>query len=176
VTFVNRAAEGMIAVAADQLPRVLTALPVGPMLLPVLRDIRAGRAHGRPIVVEEAVAPATGRSLRAVVTPLLMAEDDQELIVLQDLTELRRVEHARRSFLANISHDLRTPLASLQAMIETLQDGALDDRPALMEFCARMAAEGDGLNRLVAEFRELTRIESGQLTLHPTPTDLGVLL
>jgi len=68
VTFANRAAEGMVAVAADQLPRALTALPVGPTLLPVLRDIRAGRAHGVPIVVEEVIAPTTGRSLRAIVT------------------------------------------------------------------------------------------------------------
>jgi len=176
VTFANRAAEGMIAVAADQLPRALTALPVGPTLLPVLRDIRAGRAHGTPIVVEEAMAPTTGRSLRAVVTPLPTAEDDQALIVLQDLTELRRVEHARRRFLANISHDLRTPLASLQAMIETLQDGALDDREAARDFLARMDDEVQSLNRLVTDFLELSRIESGQLELHLAPTNLRALL
>jgi two-component system phosphate regulon sensor histidine kinase PhoR len=176
VTFANRAAQGMVAVAADQLPRALTALPVGPMILPVLRDIRAGRAYDTPIVVEEAMAPATGRSLRAVVTPLPTAEDDQALIVLQDLTELRRVEHARRTFLANISHDLRTPLASLQAMIETLQDGALDDREAAQDFLARMDDEVQSLNRLVSDFLELSRIESGQLELHLMPTDLRALL
>jgi two-component system phosphate regulon sensor histidine kinase PhoR len=176
VTFVNRAAEGMVAVAAEQLPRALIALPVGPPLLPVLRDIRLGRAHGTPLVLEEITAPATGRSLRAVVTPLPTAEDDQALIVLQDLTELRRVEHARRSFLANISHDLRTPLASLQAMIETLQDGALDDRDAALDFLARMDDEVQSLNRLVADFLDLSRIESGQLELHPAPTDLRTLL
>jgi two-component system phosphate regulon sensor histidine kinase PhoR len=176
VTFVNRAAEGMVAVAAEQLPRALTALPLGPTLPPVLRDIRAARAHGTPIVVEEVMAPATGRSLRAVVTPLPTAEDDQALIVLQDLTELRRVEHARHTFLANISHDLRTPLASLQAMIETLQDGALDDPEAARDFLARMDDEVQSLNRLVADFLELSRIESGQLELHLTPTNLSTLL
>jgi two-component system phosphate regulon sensor histidine kinase PhoR len=176
VTFANRAAEGMVAVTPDQLPCALSALPVGPTLLPMLRGIRAGRMHGAPIVVEEAMAPATGRSLRAILTPLPSAAEDQALIVLQDLTELRRVEHARRSFLANISHDLRTPLASLQAMIETLQDGALDDREAAQDFLARMDDEVQSLNRLVVDFLELSRIESGQLELHPLPTDLRALL
>jgi two-component system, OmpR family, phosphate regulon sensor histidine kinase PhoR len=176
VTFANRAAEGMVAVAADQLPRALAALPIGPALLPVLSDIRAGRAQGAPVVVEEVVAPTTGRSLRAVVTPLAAGDDGQALIVLQDLTELRRAERARRTYLANISHDLRTPLASLQAMIETLQGGALDDREAARDFLARMDAEVQSLNRLVTDFLELSRIESGQLDLHPAPTNLRALL
>ncbi|MBK9714787.1 MAG: hypothetical protein IPO81_26320 [Kouleothrix sp.] len=97
-------------------------------------------------------------------------------MVLQDLTELRRAEQSRRMFLANISHDLRTPLASLQAMIETLQDGALDDRVAAEDFLRRMDAEVQGLNRLVGEFLELTRIESGQLELALAPADLRALL
>jgi two-component system phosphate regulon sensor histidine kinase PhoR len=176
VTFANRAAEGLVAVASDSLPCTLTALPVGPALMPVLQDIRLGRAHDTPLVLEEIIAPDTGRSLRAVVTPLPPAEDDQALIVLQDLTELRRVEHARRTFLTNISHDLRTPLASLQAMIETLQDGALDEPEAARDFLARMDDEVQSLNRLIADFLELSRIESGQLELHPAPTDLRALL
>ncbi|MBK9715040.1 MAG: response regulator [Kouleothrix sp.] len=120
--------------------------------------------------------PATGRSLRAVITTLPAADEQPALVVLQDLTELRRAEWARRAFLANISHDLRTPLASLQAMIETLQDGAIDDRPDALDFLARMDAEVHSLNRLVAEFLELSRIETGELELHLAPTNLRALL
>ena len=61
-------------------------------------------------------------------------------------------------------------------MIETLQDGALDDRPAAADFLRRMDDEVQGLNRLVREFLELTRIESGQLELVCAPTDLRALL
>ncbi|MFN8500721.1 sensor histidine kinase [Kouleothrix sp.] len=96
--------------------------------------------------------------------------------MLQDLTELRRAEQSRRMFLANISHDLRTPLASLQAMIETLQDGAIDDRTAAEDFLGRMDAEVQGLNRLVAEFLELTRIETGELELALAPADPRALV
>lgn len=96
-----------------------------------------------------------------MVTRIPPAETDQILVLLQVFTVLRRSEQSRRVFLANISHDLRTPLASLQAMIETLQEGALDDRPAAEDFLRRMDAEVGRLNRLVSEFLELTQIESG---------------
>lgn len=175
VTFANRAAEGLLAVSGGHLPLALTALPVAKDLLPAVRQAWGSHAHGSPVVVEEVIAPRTSRSLRAIVTPLRAPLDDQALIVLQDLTELRRVEQVRRRFLANISHDLRTPLASLQAMIETLQNGALDDRDAALDFLARMDAEVQSLNRLVSDFLELSRIESGQLELHQTPTNLRAL-
>lgn len=176
VTFVNRAAEGMVAVTPDQLPRALATLPVGPSLLPAMHAPSADHVRSEPRVVEEIIVPATGRSLRAIVTQVPIQEDDQALIVLQDLTELRRAEHARRTFLTNISHDLRTPLASLQAMIETLQDGALDDRQAAWDFLARMDEEVQSLNRLVHDFLELSRIESGQLELQLVPSDVHSLL
>ena len=111
-----------------------------------------------------------------MITRVPAAEAEQTLVVLQDLTDLRRAEQSRRIFLANISHDLRTPLASLQAMIETLQDGAIDDRAAADDFLRRMDAEVQGLNRLVGEFLELTRIQSGQLELALAPADLRTLL
>lgn len=106
---------------------------------------------------------------------------DEEIAALaQDFnrmaSRLRRAEQSRRTFLANISHDLRTPLASLQAMIETLQDGALEDQDAAADFLARMDAEVQGLNRLVSEFLELSRIEANAFALHLSPTDLCALL
>jgi two-component system phosphate regulon sensor histidine kinase PhoR len=80
---------------------------------------------GAPILtINEVALHTAGRSLRAQVTRLPAPEDDQALIVLQDLTDLRRAEQSRRLLMSNIAHVLRTPLASLQAIIETLQDGA----------------------------------------------------
>jgi len=176
VTLVNHAAAQLIALPSDGLPIALATLSIGPALLPAVRTIDSRPTEDRSLVVDEVVVPTTQRSLRAVVTRVPTSAQDQTLVVLQDLTDLRRAEQSRRAFLANISHDLRTPLASLQAMIETLQDGALDDRPAAEDFLRRMDAEVQGLNRLVGEFLELTRIESGQLELHPSPTDLRALL
>jgi two-component system phosphate regulon sensor histidine kinase PhoR len=100
----------------------------------------------------------------------------QAIVVLQDLTEVRRVETVRREFVANVSHELRTPLASLKALVETLQDGALDDPSAAQRFLSQMDTEVDGLTQMVTELLELSRIESGQVTLKPEPADLRLLI
>jgi two-component system phosphate regulon sensor histidine kinase PhoR len=126
--------------------------------------------------INELMIPATGRSLRVQITRLPAREDDQSLLVLQDLTELRRVEQSRRVLMSNIAHDLRTPLASLQAIIETLQDGALLDSEAAPDFLRRMADEVQGLTRLVNDVLDLSRIETGELALDRTPSDSAQII
>jgi two-component system phosphate regulon sensor histidine kinase PhoR len=95
------------------------------------------------------------------------------LVIIQDLSRIRRLETVRRDFISNISHELRTPLASLKALTETLRDGALDDPPAAERFLDSMETEIDALTQMVQELLELSRIESGQvaLRLRPTPVE-----
>ncbi len=176
VTLANHAAAQLVGMSNDALPVALADLPIDSALFSAVQALDRRTCAGESLVVDDVHAPTTQRSLRAVVTRVPMPAQDQTLVVLQDLTDLRRAEQSRRMFLANISHDLRTPIASLQAMIETLQDGALDDRSAAEDFLVRMDDEVQGLNRLVREFLELTRIESGQLELTPSPTDVRALL
>src|SRR4029079_546943 len=80
-----------------------------------------------------------------------------------------RLETVRRDFISNLSHELRTPLASLKALAETLQDGALDDPPAARRFIDQIQVEVDALTQMVTELLELSRIESGQLSLDLKP-------
>ena len=91
------------------------------------------------------------------------------LILIHDLTTVRRLETVRRDFITNLSHELRTPLASLRAVIETLQDGALDDPPAAERFLNRAAIEIDTLTQMVSELLELSRIESGKVPFKFAP-------
>jgi two-component system, OmpR family, phosphate regulon sensor histidine kinase PhoR len=98
------------------------------------------------------------------------------LLLIQDLTRVRRLETVRRDFVSNVSHELRTPLASLKALTETLQEGALDDPPAARRFLDRMEAEVDALTQMANELLELSRIESGQVPLELKPTQPGELL
>jgi two-component system phosphate regulon sensor histidine kinase PhoR len=176
VLLVNRAAEQLVPVSSAALPLALATLSIGSELRPAVRTMQVDDADRQPVVVDAIVTPTTQRSLRAIVTRLPAPDQQQALVILQDLTDLRRAEQSRRTFLTNISHDLRTPLTSLQAMIETLQDGALDDRAVAQDFLTRMDDEVQGLSRLVREFLELSRIESGQLALVRAPTNLAVLL
>ena len=87
------------------------------------------------------------------------------ILLVQDLTRVRRLETIRRDFISNVSHELRTPLASLKALTETLQDGALDDPQAAHRFLGRIQTEVDALSQMASELLELTRIESGQIPL-----------
>ena len=108
---------------------------------------------------------ADGRTLRAIITPIRQLTPPGYLVVIQDLTELRRLERIRREFVSNVSHEMRTPLASLRALADTLRDGALDDPPAARRFLDRMEGEVDSLTQMVAELLELSRIESGRVPI-----------
>jgi two-component system phosphate regulon sensor histidine kinase PhoR len=105
------------------------------------------------------------RFIQTIVISLGEALPDKYLLLIQDLTRMRRLETVRRDFITNISHELRTPLASVKALTETLQGGALEDPPAAERFLERMNTEVDALTQIVSELVELTRIESGQVPL-----------
>lgn len=113
---------------------------------------------------------------QVIVTPFHEADEQGYLVIIQDLSRIRRLETVRRDFVSNISHELRTPLASLKALVETLRDGALDDRPAAEHFLDRMDTEVDALTQMVQELLELSRIESGQVGLRLTPTPVSAVV
>ncbi len=110
----------------------------------------------------------------------LIAIPDQHaggsLLLVQDLTRVRRLETVRRDFISNISHELRTPLASLKALTETLQDGALSDPEAGPRFLGRIATEVDALTQMAQELLDLSKIESGQVALNLAPVSSKKLL
>ena len=101
------------------------------------------------------------RWLQATAVPIEGGGGWAALAVFHDLTEVRRLESMRRDFVSNVSHELRTPLAGIRAAAETLQEGALDDRPAAQEFLGHIQRETDRMTQLVEELLELSRIESG---------------
>lgn len=117
-----------------------------------------------------------GTYLRAIVTPLGEGEGSSSLVMLQDLTEVRRAEKVRRDFISNASHQLRTPLASLKALVDTLRDGALDDPPAARRFLDRVETEVDALTQMVQELLELSRIEASREPLHREAVSVDALL
>ena len=119
--------------------------------------------------VEAVEVDRQGLFLQAIVTPLHEAGRAGYLLILQDLTRIRRLETVRRDFVSNVSHELRTPLSSLRALVDTLRDGALDDPPAAQRFLDRMETELDALTQMVQELLELSRIESGQVPLRLRP-------
>ncbi|MEN8615289.1 ATP-binding protein [Dehalogenimonas sp. THU2] len=114
---------------------------------------------------------ASRRHFGVTVTPL--KNEPGAVMVVRDLTELKRLEKVRRDFVANISHELRTPVASLKLLAETLKDGALADPAVSADFLNRIAIEADKMGQLVEELGELSRIESGEAPLDKGPLDIG---
>jgi len=116
---------------------------------------------------ESVEVPTRHQYLQLVVIP--DQHTSGSLLLVQDLTHLRRLETVRRDFVSNLSHELRTPLASLRALAETLQDGALDDPPAARRFVDQIQIEVDALTQMVNELLELSKIESGRFSLERSP-------
>jgi two-component system phosphate regulon sensor histidine kinase PhoR len=121
----------------------------------------------RQMQSESIEVPTRHQFLQLVVIP--DKHTSGSLLLVQDLTRLRRLETVRRDFVSNLSHELRTPLASLKALAETLQEGALDDPPAARRFIDQIHTEVDALTQMVMELLELSHIESGRFSLELAP-------
>jgi two-component system phosphate regulon sensor histidine kinase PhoR len=114
--------------------------------------------------------------IRAIGIPIIEGRLTGALLLFQDLTEVRNLQTMRRELVGNISHELRTPIAGIKAMIETLRDGAIEDKDAAIDFLARIDSEVDRLTQMVSELTELSRIETGRAELRLSPVNLNLLV
>jgi signal transduction histidine kinase len=103
---------------------------------------------------------APPRWLRVEALPA--GRDGSVLLVVHDVTEARRLEAVRRDFVANASHELKTPAASIRAAAETLSQASVDDPEAVPRFAAQLEREAVRLSRIVADLLDLSRLESGE--------------
>lgn len=120
---------------------------------------------------EEVVFEHGRQTLEAVTYPVGSGGDYDSLVVLRDVSEQARLERARRDFIANASHEFKTPLFSLAGFIELLDEGELsgDER---IEFLQLMRQQVERLRDLSLSLLDLSMVESGSLQIHPEPTDL----
>jgi two-component system, OmpR family, phosphate regulon sensor histidine kinase PhoR len=98
------------------------------------------------------------------------------VLALQDVTELQRLGRARRDLVANVSHDLRTPLTTIRLVVETLRDGALHDRKMAKRLLEQIATQVDTLSQLAQELLDLSQIESGKALFKLIPTPAATLI
>ncbi|MGY2003199.1 sensor histidine kinase [Blastococcus sp. SYSU DS1024] len=96
-------------------------------------------------------------------------------MVLQDVTEARRVEAVRRDFVANVGHELKTPVGALALLAEAIE-GAADDPEAVQRFAARITHEADRLGRLVRELIDLSRLQGGEPLPDLVPVEVDRVL
>ncbi len=108
--------------------------------------------------------------------PRAAADGSLALIVLHDTTALRRAERMRADFVANASHELKTPIAGLAGFIETLRGPARDDAAARERFLGIMGEQADRMRRLVDDLLMLSRIEQHEHARPDAAVDLGRVL
>jgi two-component system phosphate regulon sensor histidine kinase PhoR len=186
--------EGVIAVDGRQ--RIVLANRAAGRLF----DFRPPTAEGRPLLevvrnhaVHEAVTKAiktrlpqrletksgiqhpasNNQHLEVHVQPLPGEPCPGVVLVMQDTTQLRRLESLRRDFIANVSHELKTPLSSIKAYAETLRNGAMHDPDASQRFLARIEEQSDRLHHLILDMLMLARIESEQQAFEIVPVDVA---
>ena len=87
------------------------------------------------------------------------------LLVIHDMTEIRKLETMRRDFVANVSHELKTPLTSIKGFLETLLEGALEDKENNRRFLIIMQDHTERLNKLVEDLLSLSHLESKEILL-----------
>lgn len=153
-------ADARVAFANDAIGRHLPSTPatldtVQPFALRSAIEDSRQRRVAASVLIETGVPT---RWLRGTITP---AADGATLVVVRDVTQQRQLDIVRRDFVANASHELKTPAASIQAAAETLRQVVLEDPEAVPRFAMQLEREAIRLSRIVADLLDLSRLESG---------------
>ncbi|MBB3113583.1 two-component system phosphate regulon sensor histidine kinase PhoR [Paenibacillus phyllosphaerae] len=169
---INRRAEEVLGFSAGEMVgRHYTEAKQQYELAQIIQDGLESREHVREEITfyfpEE-------RLLDLNLVPIM--EDDNEfdgvLLVLQDVSAIRRLERMRSEFVANVSHELKTPIAAVKGFAETLLGGAVNDPEISRSFLQIIFDESERLNRLIGDILELSKIESRRVPLQFSPVEL----
>ena len=171
VSLLNPAARVMLGIRQEA--------AAGARLVELVRDneihqVIAGCQNEKARQQAEISLHMTRRFLSAIATPL--ENNGGVLLTMHDLTRMQQVETSQKEFVSNVSHELRNPMASIKAMVETLESGAVNDSRVALDFLARMRGDVDRINGLIDGLLELSRMESGQFTIEAEPTSLEPII
>jgi Signal transduction histidine kinase len=192
-TILGSMVEGVLAVGPDktilmandagrELLDFVTPKPVGRSLLevtrvrPVHEAVARALAMAVPVETEFDSPGAHRRTLSLRATRLPGEPCPGVMVVLHDLSELRRLENLRRELVTNVSHELKTPLAAIKAYAETLRMGAVHDSENNLAFVQRIEEQADRLHELILDILQIARMEQGQETFEIVPVALADLI
>lgn len=162
IVLINPAAKQMLGIVGSAEGMSISEASHDVRLNPVFTEAMAQEGvYTRDVVARTAVGRAR-RPLRLYVTAL---RDDGNtvgaLALVEDVTELKRLEQVRTDFAANVSHELKTPLTSIKGFVETLQAGAINKPEMAQKFLNIIMLEADRLTRLINDILSISKLESG---------------
>ncbi|GIO10998.1 PAS domain-containing sensor histidine kinase [Cohnella xylanilytica] len=177
VKLYNRSAEQLLGSTTRE--RVGRSYSEAKQQYELLQLIREALQNHEPLHEELTVYYPEERLLEVNIVPMSMGEESGDpglLLVLQDVTAIRRLERMRSEFVANVSHELKTPVAAVKGFAETLLAGAVNDPETAHSFLTIIHDESERLNRLIGDILELSKIESRRSPLQFSPVDVRAFL
>ena len=174
---VLHANRNLAAVLGASLPPVAGSRFLDAVRLPDLEDVLASaRRSGQTVERDLRLWTPEERPVRATATPLDGGEAGTLLLVLRDLSEVERLDRVRRDFVANVSHEIKTPLTSVRGYAETLLEGGLDDAEHREGFVRIIRDQAQRLQELVDDLLSLAELERPEARLRLERFDLRALL
>jgi two-component system, OmpR family, phosphate regulon sensor histidine kinase PhoR len=174
ILFSNRAFSRILGVEAMSVEnRPLVEVVRQSDLLAVIKKALNTNEQVSSEIVVGTVRP---RSFAVTAGPVRAEGSTGAVLVLHEISELRRLERVRQDFVANVSHEFRTPLTAIMGFAETLLGGALEDPPNRRRFVEIILEHAGRLARLTEDLLKLSRIEAGQLELEFQPVSITRLV
>ncbi|MFT3860478.1 sensor histidine kinase [Micropruina sp.] len=141
----------------------------------VLQLVRDARRDDEPGVLNIEVPGALGLPNRPLAVRVAPLGDGLVLLVADDRSEALRVDETRRDFVANITHELKTPIGAISLLAEAIADST-DDAAAVRHFAGRMTTEAARLNELIAQIIALSRLQSTDPLLAAVPIEVDSVI
>lgn len=171
VTFCNQALARLAGTPASSSANPSSALPSSGMpLIELVRDTTLQETlsevirTGQPATRHLQIPAANGRSFELQAAPLISGNKPGDkpgaIAILHDITDLERLENVRTDFVANVSHEFRTPLAAISGYAETLLDGAIEDRENNRRFLEIIRSNAIRLNNIAADLLTLSELQT----------------
>jgi two-component system phosphate regulon sensor histidine kinase PhoR len=173
IVLVNPAVRAMLLLGADAVGKLLLEAVRHAQLEDLLVSARESAGTSQAEIELPGLKP---RRLLVHAAPLSKNDDDGLLFVFVDMTELRRLESLRRDFVANASHELRTPVAAVRSATETLRSGAIDNPRVAARFIDIIERNTVRLQSLVEDMLELSKLESNEFKLKRERVELGAVV
>lgn len=143
----------------------------GRRLSEVIRDLSLHETFRKVLREEKSYAAqleipgSENQKFNVHIAPLDLEQKKGAIGVFYDITQIERLENVRQEFLSNISHELRTPLTSILAFVETLEDGAIEDKENNQRFLSVIRKNAQRMHHLIDDILELSTIESGKINI-----------
>ncbi|HEY4013814.1 MAG TPA: ATP-binding protein [Polyangiaceae bacterium] len=170
IVLINPALRAMLLLGADAVGKLLIETVRHAQLEELLAAAREEGSESTRLEID--VPGLKPRRLMLHAAPL-SGDDEGVLVVFVDVTDLRRLESLRREFVANASHELRTPIAAVRSATETLRSGALEDPTAAVRFVDIIERNAQRLQSLLEDMLELSKLESNEFKLKRERVELG---